>query len=46
MLGFLRRREPPKDARPAVGWLRNAALPADLIRKVWRLEIATNRLVD
>jgi len=46
MLGFLRRREPPKDARPAEGRKRNAALPADLMRKVRRIEIATNRLVD
>jgi uncharacterized protein (DUF58 family) len=46
MLGFLRRREPPRDARPAEGRKRNAALPADLMRKVRRIEIATNRLVD
>jgi uncharacterized protein (DUF58 family) len=47
MLGFLRRREPPRDAAtPAEGRKRNAALPADLMRKVRRIEIATNRLVD
>jgi uncharacterized protein (DUF58 family) len=46
MLGFLRRREPPRDAKPAEGRKRSAALPADLMRKVRRIEIATNRLVD
>jgi len=46
MLGFLRRREPPRDKTPAAARPRNAALPADLMRKVRRIEIATNRLVD
>src|SRR3954451_9045425 len=45
MLGFLRRREPPKDPAPLVR-RRSAGLPADLMRKVRRIEIATNRLVD
>jgi uncharacterized protein (DUF58 family) len=45
MLGFLRRREPPPSA-PALRRPRGAALPADLMRKVRRIEIATNRLVD
>src|SRR3954468_1726339 len=45
MLGFLRRREPPKDPAP-LARRRSAALPADLMRKVRRIEIATNRLVD
>lgn len=46
MLGFLRRREPPRDSGPVEGRKRSAALPADLMRKVRRIEIATNRLVD
>ncbi len=46
MLGFLRRREPPPSASPAARRPRSAALPADLMRKVRRIEIATNRLVD
>src|ERR1700712_268630 len=45
MLGFLRRREPPPSA-PALRRPRGAALPADLMRKVRRIEIATKRLVD
>jgi uncharacterized protein (DUF58 family) len=45
MLGFLRRREPPKTA-VSLQKPRSAALPADLMRKVRRIEIATNRLVD
>src|SRR3954468_19010050 len=45
MLGFLRRREPPKDPAP-LARRRSAGLPADLMRKVRRIEIATNRLVD
>src|SRR5688500_9283573 len=44
MLGFLaRRKKPSPPATPARGGLR---LPADLMRKVKRIEIATNRLVD
>jgi uncharacterized protein (DUF58 family) len=47
MLGFLsRRREPRRTDAPPAGRPRNAALPADLMRKVRRIEIATNRLVD
>jgi len=48
MLGFLsrRRREPRRTDAPVAGRPRNAALPADLMRKVRRIEIATNRLVD
>jgi hypothetical protein len=45
MLGFLRRREPPKDPAP-LARRRSAGLPADLMRKVRRIEIATTRLVD
>jgi uncharacterized protein (DUF58 family) len=45
MLGFLRRREPPPSALPTRR-PRSAALPADLMRKVRRIEIATNRMVD
>src|SRR3954470_13748996 len=45
MLGFLRRREPPKDPAP-LARRRSAALPADLMGKERRIEIATNRLVD
>src|SRR6185436_14194428 len=45
MLGFLaRRKKPPSPAgAPARG---GSLLPADLMRKVRRIEIATNRLVD
>lgn len=46
MLGFLRRREPPPSASPVARRPRSAALPADLMRKVRRIEIATNRMVD
>jgi uncharacterized protein (DUF58 family) len=47
MLGFLsRRREPRRKDAPAAERPRGAALPADLMRKVRRIEIATNRLVD
>jgi uncharacterized protein (DUF58 family) len=46
MLGFLRRREPPTSASPVARRSRSAALPADLMRKVRRIEIATNRMVD
>src|ERR1043166_6569397 len=45
MLGFLARRKkptPPQAAAPRGG----SRLPADLMRKVKRIEIATNRLVD
>ena len=45
MLGFLRRREPPKDPAP-LARRPSAGLPADLMRKVRRIEIATNRMVD
>jgi uncharacterized protein (DUF58 family) len=45
MLGFLCRRE-PRPETSAAGRPRSAALPADLMRKVRRIEIATNRLVD
>ncbi|HKI05500.1 MAG TPA: DUF58 domain-containing protein [Thermoanaerobaculia bacterium] len=43
-----RRRESSQEAAkpPAVARPRSAALPADLMRKVRRIEIATNRLVD
>lgn len=46
MPGFLARRKkpsPPPDGAPSPGATR---LPADLMRKVRRIEIATNRLVD
>jgi uncharacterized protein (DUF58 family) len=45
MFGFLARRKksPPAAAPPARG---GSPLPADLMRKVKRIEIATNRLVD
>jgi uncharacterized protein (DUF58 family) len=51
MFGFLtRRREarprPTPAAVPPRAGRRNAGLPADLMRKVKRIEIATNRLVD
>ncbi len=46
MLGFLRRREPPPSASLTARRPRSAALPADLMRKVRRIEIATNRMVD
>jgi len=50
MLGFLsRRREPRRKESPAADRPRSkngGALPADLMRKVRRIEIATNRLVD
>lgn len=46
MLGFLARRKKP-DPPPAGKPSRSGApLPADLMRKVKRIEIATNRLVD
>jgi uncharacterized protein (DUF58 family) len=45
MLGFLARRKKPSP--PSAGVLRGGSrLPADLMRKVRRIEIATNRLVD
>jgi uncharacterized protein (DUF58 family) len=46
MLGSLWRRRPtpPPSAAPAAA--RRTPLPADLLRKVRRIEIATNRLVD
>jgi uncharacterized protein (DUF58 family) len=48
MLGFLsRRREPRRKESPADRPRpKSSALPADLMRKVRRIEIATNRLVD
>lgn len=38
--------EAPATKSPAVARPRSAALPADLMRKVRRIEIATNRMVD
>jgi uncharacterized protein (DUF58 family) len=51
MLGFLtRRREPRPERRPSAASTaprpRGTGLPAELMRKVKRIEIATNRLVD
>src|SRR6266550_4015526 len=51
MFGLLARRRESRPGRTATaaapaGRPRSAALPADLMRKVWRIEIATNRLVD
>jgi len=49
MFGLLRRRKPtvPKSEAPAgPARAKSPALPADLMRKVRRIEIATNRLVD
>src|SRR5436190_24273957 len=43
---FSRRPTTEGKAPPALARPRSAALPADLMRKVRRIEIATNRLVD
>lgn len=46
MLGFLSRRRAPARKESPADRPKSAALPADLMRKVRRIEIATNRLVD
>jgi uncharacterized protein (DUF58 family) len=46
MLGFLSRRRESRRKESPVERPRSTALPADLMRKVRRIEIATNRLVD
>jgi uncharacterized protein (DUF58 family) len=46
MFGFLARRKKPSPATPAPTRGGSGRLPADLMRKVKRIEIATNRLVD
>jgi uncharacterized protein (DUF58 family) len=46
MLGFLSRRREPLRKESDRPRSKSSALPADLMRKVRRIEIATNRLVD
>src|SRR5215210_1173923 len=46
MFGFLARRKKPSPTTPAPARGGSGRLPADLMRKVKRIEIATNRLVD